>query len=69
MADATIGALADLATSTSSSHGVVVALTEANACLDKQLEDISTELKEIRALLKKEHTERITFTHSLDNYC
>jgi hypothetical protein len=37
MAEATIGALANLATSTATDRGVVVTLTEANAHLAKQL--------------------------------
>jgi hypothetical protein len=41
MAEATIGALANLATATAADHGVVATLTEANACLVKQLEDNS----------------------------
>jgi hypothetical protein len=45
MAEATIGALADLATATAADRGVVVTLTEANARLVKQLEDNSNELR------------------------
>jgi hypothetical protein len=41
MAEATIGALANLATATASYHGVVGTLMEANARLVKQLEDNS----------------------------
>jgi hypothetical protein len=37
MADATIGDLANLATSTEADRGLVATLTEANACLAKQL--------------------------------
>jgi hypothetical protein len=40
--------------------------------LDKQLEDHSNELKDIKALLKKEREERNgqrTFNPSPDNYC
>jgi hypothetical protein len=37
---------------------VVVALTQANARLVKQLEDNSNELREIKALIKKECTEK-----------
>jgi hypothetical protein len=39
-------------------RGVVAALTEANAILAKQLEDNSNELRELKALIKKERTER-----------
>jgi hypothetical protein len=35
-------------------HGIVGTLTDANPCLAKQLEESDQELKEIRALLKKE---------------
>jgi hypothetical protein len=58
MAEATIGALANLATSTAADRGVAATLTEANARLAKQLEDNSNELRELKALLKKERTER-----------
>jgi hypothetical protein len=53
MDDATIGALANLATATSTDHRVVATLIEANARLAKQLEDITSELRELKALLKK----------------
>jgi hypothetical protein len=53
MAEATIGALANLATSTVADRGVVATLPEANARLDKQLEDNSNELRELKALFKK----------------
>jgi hypothetical protein len=39
MAEATIGALANLATETAADRGVVAALTQANARLVNQLED------------------------------
>jgi hypothetical protein len=58
MAEATIGALANLATATAADRGVVVTLTEANAHLAKQLEDNSNELQELKALIKKERTEK-----------
>jgi hypothetical protein len=53
MAEATIGALANLATSTSADRGEVETLTEANARFAKQLEDNSNELRELKILLKK----------------
>jgi hypothetical protein len=37
---------------------VVAALTQANARLAKQLEDNSNELRELKALLKKERSEK-----------
>jgi hypothetical protein len=72
IADATIGALANLATSTAAASGVVETLTEANARLAKQLEDNSNELRELKILLKKEITERIgqySFNPPPNNYC
>jgi hypothetical protein len=53
MAEATIGALANLATATAADRGVVAALTQANYRLAKQLEDNSAELRELKALLHK----------------
>jgi hypothetical protein len=53
MAEATIGALANLATATATDRGVVETLTEANSRLARQLEDRANELKEIKALIKK----------------
>jgi hypothetical protein len=45
MAEATIGALANLSTATTSDRGVVTALTQANARLVKQLETNSNEFR------------------------
>jgi hypothetical protein len=45
MAEATIGALANLETSTAAHRGVVAALTQADSRLTKQLEDNSSELR------------------------
>jgi hypothetical protein len=45
MVEATIGALANLATATAADRGVVATLTEVNARLAKQLEDNSNELR------------------------
>jgi hypothetical protein len=50
MAEATIGALENLATATAEDRGVVAGLTQANARLVKQLEETSSELRELRAL-------------------
>jgi hypothetical protein len=72
MAESTIGALANLATATAADRGVVAALTQANACLVKQLEDNSNELWELKALIKKERTEKRgqrSFNPSPINYC
>jgi hypothetical protein len=54
LAQATIGALAKVATATAADRGVVATLTEANARLVKQLDDNSNELGELKALIKKE---------------
>jgi hypothetical protein len=72
MDEAIIGALTNLAISTATDHGVVATFTEANARLAKKLEYNSTELRELKALLKKERTERRgqhTFYPSPNNYC
>jgi hypothetical protein len=72
MAEATIGALSNLATATSAGRGVVAALTQANARLVKQLEDNSNELRELKVLIKKECTEKRgphSFNPSPSKYC
>jgi hypothetical protein len=72
MAEATIGALTNLATATAADRGVVAALTQANSPLAKQLEDNSAELRELRALLNKERREnrgQRSFNPSPRNYC
>jgi hypothetical protein len=72
MDEATIGAVANLATATAADRGVVAALTQANACLVKKLEDNSNELRELKAFLKKERTEKCgqhSFNPSPSNYC
>jgi hypothetical protein len=71
MDEATIGALANLATATAADQCVVATLAEANACLAKQLEDNSNELRELKALIKKERTEKRgqrSFNPSPNNY-
>jgi hypothetical protein len=72
MAEATIGALANLTMATAADRGVVATLTEANARLVKQLEDNSNELREIKALINKERFEKRgqrSFNPSPNNYC
>jgi hypothetical protein len=72
MTEATIGALANLATATAADSGVVATLTEANARLVKQLEDNTNELRELKALIKKERLEKCgqhSFNPSPNNYC
>jgi hypothetical protein len=54
MADATIGALENVATATAADRGVVAALTQANSRLVKQLEENASELRELKALLQQE---------------
>jgi hypothetical protein len=72
MAEATIGALANLATSTAADRGVVAALTQANSRLVKQLEENASELRELKALLNQERRDRRgprSSTSSSTNYC
>jgi hypothetical protein len=72
MAESTIGALANLAIATAADRGVVTALTQATSRLAKQLEDNSTELRELNDLLKKERNEKRgqrSFNPSPRNYC
>jgi hypothetical protein len=72
MAEATIGALSNLAMETAADRGVVAALTQANFRLAKQLEDNSTKLRELKALLNKERSEKRgprSFNPSPSNNC
>jgi hypothetical protein len=72
MAEATIGALSNLATEAAADRVVVAALTQANSCLAKQLEDNSTELRELKALLNQERRDRRcprSFNPSSSNHC
>jgi hypothetical protein len=72
MAEATIGALANLATATASDRGVVAGLTQAKARLVKQLEETSSELREFRALHHQERRDRrvpINGNANANNYC
>jgi hypothetical protein len=72
MDEAIIGSLSNLATETAAGRGVVATLTEANARIAKQLEDNSNELRELKALIKKERTERRgqrSFNPSPNKYC
>jgi uncharacterized protein YpuA (DUF1002 family) len=57
MAEATIGALSNMATTTTADRGVVAALTQANSRLAKQLDDNASELRELKAFLDKERRE------------
>jgi hypothetical protein len=72
MSEATTGALSNLATAAAADRGVVEALTQANYRLASQLEDNSNELRELKALLNKERSEKrgqISFNPSPSNYC
>jgi hypothetical protein len=72
MSEATIGALLNLETTTAADRGVVAALTQANSRLAKKLEDNSSELRELKALLEKERREKRgprRFNPSSSNYC
>jgi hypothetical protein len=72
MAEATIVALANLATATAADICVVEALTQANARLVKQLEENASELRELKALLNQERRDRrgpISSTSSATTYC
>jgi hypothetical protein len=72
MAEATIGALANLAKATAADRGVVAALTQANSHLAKQLEENSSELRELKALLNQERCDKRvprSFNPYSSNYC
>jgi hypothetical protein len=72
MDEATIRALANLATATASDRGVVAALTQANSRLAKQLEENSSKLRELKALLNQERRDKRgprSFNPSASNYC
>jgi hypothetical protein len=72
MSEATIGELANLATETTADRDVVATLTEANTHLVKQLKDNSNELREIKALIKKDRFEKSgqsSFNPSPNNHC
>jgi hypothetical protein len=58
MAEATIVALANLVTATAADQGMMTTLIQANAHLVKHLKDNSNELRELKALIKKERTEK-----------
>jgi hypothetical protein len=72
MAEATIGALANLATATAADRGVVADLTQANSRLVKQLEENASELRELKVLLNQDRCDRRgprSSTSSASNYC
>jgi hypothetical protein len=72
MAEATIGALENLATATAADRGVVAALTQANSRLIKQLEETTSELRELKALFHQERRDKRvprSFNASARNNC
>jgi hypothetical protein len=72
MAEAIIGALANVATATATDRSVVAALTQANSRLAKQLEDYSSDLRELKAVLNQERRDKQgprSFNPSSRNYC
>jgi hypothetical protein len=72
MAEATIGALANMAAATAADRGVVADLTQANSRLAKQLEDNSSQLMELKALLNQGRRDKRgprSFNPSSRNYC
>jgi hypothetical protein len=72
MAEATIGALANLAIATAADRGGVAALTQANSRLVKQLEETTSELRELKALFHQERRDKRgprSFNASAINYC
>jgi hypothetical protein len=72
IAEATIGALENLATATAEDRGVVAALTQASSRLVKQLEENASELRELKALLNQERRDKRgprSSTSSASKYC
>jgi hypothetical protein len=58
MAEATIGVLTNLATSTAADRGVLAALSQSNSRLVKQLEENASELRELKTFLNQERRDR-----------
>jgi hypothetical protein len=72
MAETTIGALENLAKATTADRGVVAALNQVNARLVKQLEETSSEMRELRALHHQERRDRWgprNVNATANNYC
>jgi hypothetical protein len=72
MAEATIGDLANLATATAADRGVVAALNQAKYRLVKQLEETSSELRELKALFHQERRDKRgprSFNAYASKYC
>jgi hypothetical protein len=71
MDEATMGALANLATATAADRGVLATLTDSNVRLIKQLVENSNELWELKALINKQRIEKRgqhSFNPSPNNY-
>jgi ribosome-associated translation inhibitor RaiA len=71
MTEATIGALANLATATASDRGMVAAPTQANSRLVKQLKEASSKLREKKAMFHQEPGDKRgprSFNASASNY-
>jgi hypothetical protein len=69
MAEATIGALANLAAATAADRGVVAALTHANAHLVKQLEETSSELRALHHQERRDRRGPRNVNATANNYC
>jgi hypothetical protein len=72
MAEDTIVALENMETAAASDRGVVAALTQANSRIVKQLEETSSELRELKALLNQERRDKRgprSFNPYSSNYC
>jgi hypothetical protein len=72
MAEATSGALENLATASASDRGALAALAQANSCLVKHLEETSSELREMKALLHQERRDKRgprDVNTTANNYC
>jgi hypothetical protein len=72
MSEDTIGALKKLATATAADRGVVAALNQANSRLVKQLEETSSELRELKAMVHQERRDRRgprNVNATANNYC
>jgi phage shock protein A len=71
LAESAIDAFANLASAPAVDREIVATLTESNAPLAKQLEESAQALKKVKALLKKERSDRVArkpFAPSVDNY-
>jgi putative hemolysin len=68
----TIGALANMATTTAADRGMVAALTQTISRLVKQLEETTSELRELKASFHQERCDKKgprSFNASASTYC